>query len=229
MIQRRQIIVSSVASATLATLALAPAHAQRVADSISASFDLLKTPVATVLDASKGEKAEVRQFFAYWCPHCANLEAPYLKWEKSAPKSIKLLRTPVAFGEPQKALAILYYVLDTFPNATDLHVAVFSAIHNSKVLPPNAPTSKLVDFAVDNLKLPRAKVETAWSSFSVQTKLRQGITALDTYDIESIPTFVVQGRYKTSPARMATSPAANGLRSEALYEAMFKAIETAAV
>ena len=229
MIQRRQIIVSSVASATLAALAIAPAHAQRVADSISASFDLLKTPVATVLDASKGEKAEVRQFFAYWCPHCSNLEASFIKWEKSAPKSIRMLRTPVAFGEPQKPLATLYYVLETFPNATDLHLAVFSAIHTSRVLPPNAPASKIMDFVVDNLKLPRAKVETAWSSFSVQTKLRQGITALDTYDIDSIPTFIVQGKYKTSPARIATAPAANGLRGDALYEVMFKAIEAAAV
>lgn len=229
MIQRRTIIASSAAATALASMSMFPAHAQRVADSISASFDPLKTPVPPVLDASKGEKAEVRQFFAYWCPHCANLEPSFMKWEKTAPKSIKFIRTPVAFGEPQKPLATLFYALETFPNAADLHVAVFSAIHNTRILPPNAPANKLVDFAVDVLKLPRAKVEAAWSSFGVQTKLRQGIAALDTYDIESIPTFIVQGRYKTSPARIAASPAGNGLRGDALYDAMFKAIETAAV
>lgn len=226
MIQRRTIIASS---ATLASLAILPAHAQRASDAIAASFDALKTPVPTMLDTTKGEKAEVRQFFAYWCPHCHNLEASFMKWEKSAPKSIKFIRTPVAFGEPQKPLATLFYVLDTFPNASDLHLAVFSAMHNTRVLSPTTPTNKLVDFAVDALKLPRAKVEAVWSSFGTQTKLRQGIAALETYDIESIPTFIVQGRYKTSPARMAASPSGQGLRGEALYGAMFKAIEVAAV
>jgi thiol:disulfide interchange protein DsbA len=208
---------------------MAPVYAQRVSDIVAASFDPLKSAVPTVLDAGKGEKAEVRQFFAYWCPHCASLEASYMKWEKSAPKSIKLIRTPVAFGEPQKPLATLFYVLETFPNATDLHVAVFSAVHNTRTLQVNAPATKLIDFAVDALKLPRTKVEAAWASFGVQTKLRQGIAALDTYDIESIPTFIVQGRYKTSPARMAASPSGSGLRGDALYDAMFKAIEAAAV
>lgn len=227
MIQRRTLIASSATAAALASLSMVPAHAQRIADSIGASFDSLKTPVPPVLDATKGEKAEVRQFFAYWCPHCNNLEPSFIKWEKSVPKSVKLVRTPVAFGEPQKPLATLFYVLETFPNASDLHVAVFSAIHNTRILPANAPTNKLVDFAVDVLKLPRAKVEAAWSSFAVQTKLRQGIAALDTYDIDSIPTFIVNGRYKTSPARMSTSPKATGLRGEELYDAMFKAINEA--
>lgn len=229
MIQRRTIIASTATSVALASLSMLPAHAQRVSDTLAASFDMLKTPVPTILDASKGEKAEVRQFFAYWCPHCHNLEPSLIKWEKSAPKSIKMIRTPVAFGEPQKPLATLFYVLETFPNAADLHVAVFSAIHNTRVIPANAPANKLVDFAVDALKLPRAKVETAWSSFSVQTKLRQGIAALETYEIESIPTFVVQGRYKTSPARMAASPSGQGQRGDALYQTMFKAIESATV
>ena len=228
MIQRRTIIASSATTIALASLSMLPAHAQRVSDSLASSFDLLKTPVPPVLDASKGEKAEVRQFFAYWCPHCHNLEASLIKWEKSAPKGVKIIRNPVAFGEPQKPLATLFYVLETFPNASDLHVAVFSAIHNTRVLAANAPASKLVDFAVDALKLPRAKIETAWSSFGVQTKLRQGIAALETYEIESIPTFVVQGHYKTSPARMAASPSGQGQRGDALYQAMFKAIETAA-
>ena len=228
MIKRRSIIASSASAIALAAVPTLPAHAQRIADTISASFDLLKTPVPTMLDASKGEKAEVRQFFAYWCPHCHNLEASFIKWEKAAPKGIKIIRTPVAFGEPQKPLATLFYVIETFPNAPDLHVAVFSAIHNTRILPPNSPANKLMDFAVDTLKLPRAKVETAWSSFSVQTKLRQGIAALETYDIESIPTFIVQGRYKTSPARMASAPTGQGQRGDALYQAMFKAIESAA-
>lgn len=228
MLQRRQILASSAALATLG-LPLMPAHAQRIADTFVASFDPMRTPVPPVLDASKGEKAEVRQFFAYWCPHCHNLEPSFLKWEKTAPKTIKMVRTPVAFSEPQKPLATLFYVLDGFPNANELHTAVFSAIHNTRVLPPNAPAGKMIDFAVNALKLPRDKVEAAWSSFAVQTKLRQAIASLETYEIESIPLFVVQGRYKTSPARMANAPAGQGLRGDALYNAMFKAIETAAV
>ncbi len=228
MLKRRQVLTSSTALA-LAALPFMPARAQRIADTFVASFDPLRTPVPPVLDASKGEKSEVRQFFAYWCLHCSNLEPAFLKWEKSAPKSIKVVRTPVAFSEPQKPLATLFYVLDSFPNASDLHVAVFSAIHNTRVLPANAPASKLMDFAVNALKLPRDKVEATWSSFAVQTKMRQAISALETYEIESIPLFVVQGRYKTSPSRMANAPAGEGLRGDALYNAMFKAIETAAV
>lgn len=229
MIQRRTLIASSMASATLAGLAFAPnVFAQRIADAVAGSFEQLKTPVPTSLDPSKGEKAELRQFFAYWCPHCASLEPSLVEWEKTAPKSLKMIRTPVAFGEPQKPLATLFYVLETFPNAVDLHLAVFSAIHTTRIVAANSPAKKLVDFAVDNLKLPRDKVEAAWTSFSTQTKMRQGLAALDTYDIDSIPTFVLNGRQKTSPARIAASPAGQGLRNEPLYKAMFKTIETAA-
>lgn len=229
MIQRRTLLASSMATATVAGLAFAPnVFAQRIADAVAGSFDTLKTPAPMTLDPSKGEKSELRQFFAYWCPHCANLEPSMMKWEKTAPKSIKIIRTPVAFGEPQKPLATMFYVLETFPNAPDLHMAVFNAIHTTRIVAANSPTQKLVNFAVDVLKLPREKVEAAWTSFSTQTKMRQGLAALDTYDIDSIPTFIVNGRLKTSPARIASSPAGQGLRGEPLYNAMFKAIETAA-
>ena len=228
MIQRRTVLASSATAIALSSVVPMPARAQRISDSLPASFDLLPKPVSPILDASKGETAELRQFFAYWCPHCHNLEPALIKWEKNAPKNIKLIRTPVAFGEQQKPLATLFYVLDARPEAAALHAAVFSAIHTTRVLPANAPTNRLIDFATDALKLPRAKIEWDWSSFSVQTKLRQGISALETYDIESIPTFIVQGRYKTSPARMAQAPTGQGKKGDALYEAMFKAIELAA-
>ena len=91
MLKRRQVLTSSTALA-LAALPFMPARAQRIADTFVASFDPLRTPVPPVLDASKGEKSEVRQFFAYWCPHCSNLEPAFLKWEKSAQGAIAQIK-----------------------------------------------------------------------------------------------------------------------------------------
>lgn len=232
MIHRRKILASSMASAALTGLALSPlAHAQpkpQAVMELTDVFEPLPKPVPMSIDESKGDRAEVRQFFAYWCPHCNNLEPAFLRWEKKAPKHIKLSRIPVAFGEPQKPLATLFYVLETFPNAAELHMGVFNAIHSTRVLSPSTSIKGLVDFTVNVLRLPREKVEAAWASFAVQTKLRQAVTALQTYDLDSIPAFIVNGRYKTSPSKVASSPAGQGLRGEPLYDIMFKLIEEGA-
>lgn len=227
MLQRRIFIATPLASALLSVGF--SAYAQRVTDTFADTFDTLAKPVPVALDSAKGEKTEIRQFFAYWCNHCANLEPSMFKWEKTMPKSFKLVRTPVAFQPNQKGLATLFYVLDTLPNSADLHLAVFSAIHNTRILNPNATEDQLRAFAIKTLNVPKDTVDAAWSSFGIQTKLRQSSTVLETYDINGIPAFVVQGRYQTSPARIANSKLGVGLRSAALYDVMFKEIERAAL
>ena len=223
---RRSTLHVAVASA-LAVLSAPLAHAQRIADTLQATFDTLRQPVAVDLGGGAA-KVEVREFFGYWCPHCAHLEPAVKAWSATLSKTIRFVRTPVAFDKRQFPLVQLYYTLQTFPNAAELHQSVFDAIHRTRIVSPVTNKAALQTFAENVLKLKGEDFSKAWDSSRVveQTKAASGLA--DQFEVESVPVFVVQGRYSTSLSRMARSVQGNNVKADQLAQDMFNSIERAA-
>jgi len=138
---------------------------------------------------------EVLEFFSYACPHCARLEPMLEKWRRQLPPNVVLRRVPVTFGrEEWKVLARLYYTLESLGQVDSLHAKVFGAIHDEHkmLFTPEAQADWMARQGRDR----RAFLD-AYNGFSVQARLAGANTLAQTYEIESVPSFVVAGRYRT--------------------------------
>jgi thiol:disulfide interchange protein DsbA len=146
-----------------------------------------------------GKKIEVIEFFSYGCPHCSDLE-PYLQnWFKTAPADVQFRRVPVMFQERWKALAKIYYTLDALGEETRLSPEVFKAIHANGQ--PLWDDKTFLDWAASK-GLDRAKVASVYTSFGIDSKMKRAIAQAQTYNIQSVPTVVVDGKFITASDRI---------------------------
>lgn len=141
-------------------------------------------------------KIEVVEFFWYGCPHCNHFE-PYLAaWAAKLPADVAFRRIPVAFRENPFGLhQRLYFAIEALGLLGTLHQKVFHAIHeeNLKLDKPELITDWVAKQGVD-----KAKFQSVFDSFGVQTKCRQARTLTDAYKIDGVPAIGVGGRFYTS-------------------------------
>ncbi len=142
-----------------------------------------------------GSKIEVLEFFWYGCPHCYSFE-PYIKaWKKTMPANVEFVRVPAIFRPDWEVQARTYYALSDMGVIEDLHGKIFTAIHkNKKRL--NKKES-ITDFVVSN-GVDRKKFEAAYNSFSVDSMVRKAKKKQTAYQIQGVPSIVVNGKYLTS-------------------------------
>jgi len=142
-----------------------------------------------------GDKIEVREFFWYGCPHCYDLEPVLTRWLKRLPPNARFTRTPGV--APQWLIhAQAYYALDSLGAAEKLHAVFFEAM-NKQRRRLNEETS-LTQFVAEHGVDPK-KFRQAFSSFGVHLKLERAKRLSQEFGIASVPSFVVDGKYLTSP------------------------------
>jgi len=148
-----------------------------------------------------GKKIEVIEFFSYGCPHCNDLE-PYLdKWFTTLPPDVQFRRVPVMFQQRWEALAKIYYTLDAMGEEQKLSPEVFKAIHKDNL--PLYQDKAFFDWAASK-GLDRGKVEQVYNSFTVTSKFNRAKTLAQAYNIQSVPTVVVDGKFITASDRVGT-------------------------
>ena len=148
-----------------------------------------------------GKKIEVIEFFSYGCPHCAELEPHLQAWLAKAPQDVVFRRVPVMFQKAWVPLAKIYYTLDALGVEQKLSPDVFKAIHGANVaLWDNA---KFLDWAASQ-GLDRKKVEEVSASFAVDGKLKRSLQIAKQYNIQAVPTIVVDGKFVTSSSDVGT-------------------------
>ena len=148
-----------------------------------------------------GKQIEVVEFFSYGCPHCAALE-PYLDtWLAKKQPDVAFRRVPVMFQQRWVPLAKIYYTLDALGTESKLSPDVFKAIHGSGV--SLWDTDKFYDWAATK-GLDRKKVEEVFTSFAVDGKMKRAMQLAQQYNIQSVPTVVVDGKFITSSDRVGT-------------------------
>jgi thiol:disulfide interchange protein DsbA len=148
-----------------------------------------------------GKKIEVIEFFSYGCPHCAELE-PYLDaWLAKAPQDVAFRRVPVMFQPRWVSLAKVYYTLDALGVESKLSPNVFKAVHGSNVALWD--TGKFYDWAAGE-GLDRKKVEEVFSSFAIDGKMKRAMQLAQQYNIQAVPTVIVDGKFVTSSSDVGT-------------------------
>src|SRR5262245_48885884 len=171
------------ALALAAAAVLPPAVAQQ-----QVPFIEITPPLATDNPA----KIEVVEFFWYECPHCYALE-PYLDaWLKKLPKDAEFKRVPAMFNQRWAVSARVYYTLEAIGELDRLHKPLFDAIHKDGLKITN--DKQLTDW-LERQKVDVAKFNTAFRSFSVESKLKRALTLTQGSKIDGVPALMVNGRY----------------------------------
>lgn len=177
------------AAALFATAAMAtPADPKN-----GAEFQTLATPQPTQV---VGKKIEVIEFFAYHCPAC-NLMEPYVaEFAKQNSATVNFRKIPYPFTGPNDPEAHLYLTLEAMGKHEEYGPKVFRAFHVER----NRLTSdEAIMNWVGKSGLDKTKFSEYWNSFGVLTKLRRLPTLPASYKVDGTPTFVVDGRFVTSP------------------------------
>lgn len=174
-------------SATLAATALAaPAPAVEGKDYTRVK---VAQPVAT------GNKIEVLEFFWYRCPHCYRLEPGLNAWLKKLPHDAAVRRVPAVFRDDWMPGAKIYYALQDLGLIDRLHDKVFDAYHVDNL---NLNDEAVLFDWIAKQGVDRARFESAYKSFSTQSRATQGALLARTYNINGVPSFVIDGKYATS-------------------------------
>ena len=143
------------------------------------------------------DDVEVAEAFWYGCSHCYSLEPVLQRWSADLPDGVRFVKLPAVWNPTLEKHAQLFYTIEALAasgkleNATAVHQAVFNAIH--PVTSTRAMISLLASFGVSE-----ADFESAWGSFEVDKSLRQAKTLNRNYQIGSVPTLVVNGKFVTS-------------------------------
>lgn len=148
-----------------------------------------------------GAKIEVREFFWYGCGHCYALE-PYLeKWHKTLPPNVAFVRTP-GVSPNWQVHAQAYYTFETLGVLDRLHRPFFDAMQMARRtgLPqamPYTDEDSIAAFAAQH-GVDAEKFREAFRSFDVGRKLGHARRMNSAYQVDSVPTLFVDGRYMTN-------------------------------
>lgn len=141
------------------------------------------------------DKVEIIEFFWYGCPHCYSFEPELTAWLKTAPKNVEFIRQPAVFNDTWGKHAKAYFVAEALGVVDKVHADLFDAIQNKKQ--KLETEDELSDFFAAH-GVDKAQFKEAFSSFAVDTKMRQAPVIAGKYGITGVPTVIVNGKYVTS-------------------------------
>lgn len=153
-------------------------------------------------------QVEVLEFFWYACPHCAAIDPLVEAWKKTKPAYISFSRVHVLWNEGHRTLARLFYTLDSMGKLDQLHGEVFKEIHtngNPLVAGDAAESERIQTIFVKKFGISESDFRKAYHSFDVDNALQKADVLVQRYRVDSVPKFVVNGKFVTDVA-MAGSP-----------------------
>lgn len=145
-----------------------------------------------------GNKVEVIEFFAYYCPHCYAFEHSLEAWVKKQGDNIVFKRVHVSAGAGALPQQRLFYTLDAMDLLPQYHQKVFDAMHveHQRL----ASDDEVFDWAAKN-GIDRARFIDTYRSFGIQARLRRSNSMMDAYQVQFWPMIVIDGRWQTSPSQ----------------------------
>lgn len=188
---RMQWIFRPAAFAFALGLAGVAALGQAAAADLQEGKDFRKLEKAQTVET--GKKIEVIEFFSFSCPHCKDMEPVLSAWSKKLPADVQMRRIPAQFSPIWTGTAKIWYTLEAM-NEERLVPGVFNAIHGQNLRLDQ--DKAFFDWAATQ-GLDRKKVEDMYNSFTVNGKVARAKTLVQAYNVQSVPNFVVDGKYTT--------------------------------
>jgi protein dithiol oxidoreductase (disulfide-forming) len=140
-------------------------------------------------------KIEVVEFFWYGCPHCYGLEPILKEWVKKLPSDVTFKKVHVQFQEVKHQQ--LFFTLQAMGKVEELTDKVFVGIHveKNRLDTPAKMADYLAPFGVN-----KADFLKTFDSFGVRTAQGRATKMSETFKVDGVPAFAVNGKYYTAPA-----------------------------
>lgn len=164
-------------------------------------------------------KVEVIEFFLYTCPHCYAFDPQLEAWVQQLPADVSFRRVPIGAQLMLKLHQRMFYALEAMgAMGPAVHAGIFNAFHRggAEVTDEAAAVALVGRLGVD-----AARFRQTLNSFSVQTKVSQGLKLAEVCGISTVPALVVAGRWRTGPgmgANPGQSEAAGGQQALAVAD-----------
>jgi thiol:disulfide interchange protein DsbA len=174
-------------------LGFAGANAYAATPQNGTEYMTLATPQPT----ESGNKVEVTEFFAYYCPHCNVFEPLLEAWVKKQGNNIVFKRVHVTSDPRVAPQQRLYYTLEAMGIVDQYHQKAFDAIHKDHLRLQS--DDEVFDWAA-KAGIDRAKFMSAYRSFGIPSKLRRADSMMAAYKVDHWPFVAIDGKYTTSPS-----------------------------
>lgn len=137
---------------------------------------------------------EVVEVFWYGCGHCFSLDPAIESWNDRNAPYVELVRVPAMWNEGTRMHARLFYTAELLGKLDAVHSQIFREFHvNGNQL--NTVEKVAAFFRQHGVS--NEEFNKAFSSFAVENKLQRADFLNRRYRVESVPTFIVNGKYKT--------------------------------
>ena len=141
------------------------------------------------------DKIAIYEFFWYGCPHCFNIEPTIVKIESNLNQDTVLIKLPLALKESWVNHAKAFFSMQQMNIDNNLHSKIFEEIHiNGNRLDTK---STLVDF-IDSEGFDGSSFSRNFDSFGTEIRIKKANKLARQYQITSVPTIIVNGKYLTS-------------------------------
>jgi thiol:disulfide interchange protein DsbA len=145
-------------------------------------------------------KVEVLELFWYGCPHCYHLETDIERWLARQPDYVVFRRMPAVLGPNWALDAKVFYAAELLGVLDRIHGPLFEALHREHLR--LSDENSLADwFATRGVQ--RDEFLKAMHSFVVDMKVRRAAQISQALGIDGVPTFLINGKYLTSPSMTA--------------------------
>jgi len=156
------------------------------------------------------DKIEVAEFFWYGCNHCYDFETYIARWLERKPANVRFVRIPAVWNPLVKLHAQLYYTEEVLvkngkiANPEQFRAAVFAEYHRRG---NRMASESSIEALFERHDVSAEDFSSTWNSFEVSQKLRVAQDLARRYSITSVPTIVVNGKYRTGAAEAGGYPA----------------------
>lgn len=146
------------------------------------------------------DKIEVAEVFWYGCNHCYDFETYVNRWLEKKPANVRFVRIPAVWNPLVKMHAQLYYTEEVLvkngkiANPEQFHAAVFAEYHRRG---NRMASESAIQAVFERHGVSGEDFSSTWGSFEVAQKLRVAQDLARRYSISSVPTIVVNGKYRT--------------------------------
>ncbi|MDZ7854796.1 thiol:disulfide interchange protein DsbA/DsbL [Sphaerotilus sp.] len=157
-------------------------------------FSTMKPPVPN----ANAETIEIVEFFWYGCPHCFKVDPMVNVWEKKLSADVSFRREHIVWDSRKETSihAQIFATLRAMDSLSKYHLAVFEAIHKDRI--NFREDGAIINWAIKN-GIDSKAFESMYKSFGMQAQVNKMRTLTNTYKIDGVPKFIVNGQFSTEP------------------------------